>query len=217
MNSFEIKKFTHLILSKCLDDSPAIKYFEIDSNSGAISISESIDLESIEITKLGGLLEFAVKAVEIGDELSFKTTRVIVSITDINDNTPTFNKNSFHLNLLPQSNAGSTLTLVENDIDSIRVFDYDKVYAPNFEGKSINYHHNIMAEILIFFNLKGINGSISLFLFNNNSYDILSDFEIIPKIVLNDGNLIIKMKSDFNISSKIGSIQHYHVIWQRFY
>jgi hypothetical protein len=55
---------------------------------------------------------------------------------------------------------------------------------------------------------------MSLYLFrvlNNDSYDDSVDFEIIPKIVLNDGNLIVKVKSEFNVTNKIGSEQHYHV------
>lgn len=56
---------------------------------------------------------------------------------------------------------------------------------------------------------------MSLYLFkvlNNESYDDSVDFEIIPKQVLNDGNIIVKVKSDFNVTNKIGSIQHYHVL-----
>lgn len=55
---------------------------------------------------------------------------------------------------------------------------------------------------------------MSLYLFkvlNNDSYDDSVDFEIIPKLVLNEGNIIVKVKSDFNVTNKIGSIQHYHV------
>lgn len=56
---------------------------------------------------------------------------------------------------------------------------------------------------------------MSLYLFrvlDNDSYDDTVDFEIIPKLVLNDANLIVKVKGDFNVTNKIGSTQHYHVI-----
>lgn len=55
---------------------------------------------------------------------------------------------------------------------------------------------------------------MSLYMFkvlNNDSYDDSVDFEIIPRLVLNEGNLIVKVKGDFNVTNKIGSIQHYHV------
>lgn len=109
---------------------PAVNYFSIDSRTGVISVRQRIDLESAEVgSRLGGLLEFSVRAIEVGDEnATSSTSRVIVSVSDINDNEPVFNKRSFRLNLLPsQTNAGSTLTLIDLDIDSIRVYDPDKV------------------------------------------------------------------------------------------
>lgn len=100
----------------------------MDSRTGVVRVRERIDLESAEIGgKLGGLLEFSVRAVEMGDESSTRSTRVIVSVSDINDNEPKFNKDLIHLNLLPtQTSAGSTLALTDDDIDSIRVHDPDK-------------------------------------------------------------------------------------------
>lgn len=105
-----------------------MNYFAIDPRTGVIVIKERIDLESSEIGgKLGGLLEFSVRASEVGDENSTRTTRVIVSVSDINDNEPKFNKDQFGLNLLPsQTNAGTSLALIETDVDSIRVYDPDK-------------------------------------------------------------------------------------------
>lgn len=122
-----------LIIMLWLDGSPAINYFKIDSRTGVVSVRQRIDLESLEVgNRLGGLFEFSVRAIEVGDENSTCTSRVIVSISDINDNEPKFNKNSFHLNLLPsQTYAGSSLALIDLDIDSIRVKDPDKVYLKN--------------------------------------------------------------------------------------
>lgn len=110
-----------------LDGSAAIQYFVIDSRTGVIRIRERIDLESSTINRLGSLLEFSVRAIEIGDKTSYETTRVIVSIIDINDNVPKFNKNAYHMSLLPKSPVALTLTLQESDIDSIHVLDPDKV------------------------------------------------------------------------------------------
>lgn len=111
-----------------LQDSMESEYFEIDSLSGVITIKKRIDLESSEITKLGGLLEFNVVAFEIGDESSFQKTKVTVAILDINDNSPKFNKNAYNLIISPKSPDGTSLTLTDNEIDSIHVFDLDKVF-----------------------------------------------------------------------------------------
>lgn len=123
-----------------IDSSTAIKYFSIDSHTGIVKIKKRIDLESSEVGgKLGGLFEFTVRAIEIGDENSTRTTQVIVSISDINDNEPRFSKPLIHLNLLPtQASAGSTLTLVEDDIDSIRAFDPDKVKKYLFKDQNLS-------------------------------------------------------------------------------
>lgn len=76
---------------------------------------------------MGGLLEFKVEAFEIGDENSIEQTQIIISINDINDNQPKFNKESFELNISPRSTVGTSLTLLDSNTDSIRVTDFDKV------------------------------------------------------------------------------------------
>lgn len=107
-----------------------------------------IDLESAEIgARLGGLLEFAIRAIEVGEENSTQTTQVVVSVIDINDNQPKFNKDLYRLNLLPsQTNAGSTLALIEPEIDSIRVSDPDKVNPPSHS--KLDYPHRIQFLVL---------------------------------------------------------------------
>lgn len=69
-----------------------------------------------------------------------------------------------------------------------------------------------------FFFLQGINGSFSLYLLriveSNRSfttYDDYTDFEVVPKIALNDANLIIKLKDSANLIEKMGRTEHYHV------
>ncbi len=68
------------------------------------------------------------------------------------------------------------------------------------------------------FFLQGINGSFSLYLLRvvetNRSfttYDDYTDFEVVPKIALNDANLIIKLKDSANLIEKMGRTEHYHV------
>jgi hypothetical protein len=121
------------------ENSNAADYFSIDSLSGTLTIKHRIDLESEEISQMGGLLEFKVEASEIGDETSTEQTQIIVSINDINDNQPKFNRESFELSLSPRSTVGTSLTLTDPNTDSIRVTDFDKVsklfYCYFFHGK----------------------------------------------------------------------------------
>lgn len=42
-------------------------------------------------------------------------------------------------------------------------------------------------------------------------YDDYADFEVVPKIALNDANLIIKLKDTANLVEHMGKIEHYHV------
>ena len=42
-------------------------------------------------------------------------------------------------------------------------------------------------------------------------YDDYTDFEVVPKIALNDANLIIKLKESANLIEKMGQTEHYHV------
>ena len=72
-------------------------------------------------------------------------------------------------------------------------------------------------KLIIFNFLQGINGSFSLKLvkvleFRDSAsviYDNFSDFEVVPKLALNDANIIIKLKNTENILKKIGSVEHY--------
>lgn len=109
------------------ESSLAASYFYIDKLKGDVRIKKKIDLESDEISRLGGLLEFKIIATEVGDENSQQETLVTVAISDVNDNQPKFNRNSYNLVISPKSTVGTSLTLTENDTDSIHVFDSDKV------------------------------------------------------------------------------------------
>ena len=48
-------------------------------------------------------------------------------------------------------------------------------------------------------------------------YDDYADFEVVPKIALNDANLIIKLKDSSNLIGRMGQIEHYHVILNIYY
>ena len=114
----------------------ASSYFKIDKKTGNLYIRKRIDLESTEITKLGGLLEFKIVAYEVGDERSREKTQVTVAIIDLNDNHPFFNSNSYNLSINPRSTVGTSLTLMNNlEEDSIRVIDLDKVSGQVLRNK----------------------------------------------------------------------------------
>lgn len=57
---------------------------------------------------------------------------------------------------------------------------------------------------------KGINGSFTLFLIKDNN--ISEDFEVIPRMALNDANLVIKLKSSDRLMAKMGTVEHYQLI-----
>jgi hypothetical protein len=92
--------------------------------TGELMIRKRIDLESADIIRMGGLLEFKIIAFEIGDETSITINQVTIAIVDINDNKPQFASDSYRLSISPNSPIGTSLTLSE---DSIHVFDFDKV------------------------------------------------------------------------------------------
>ncbi len=165
-------------------------YFQIETSTGIVRVQKRIDLESDEIGKLGGLLEFWVLAYEIGDEESEQRVKVIVKVNDVNDNVPMFNRNSYSFVISPKVPSGTLLNLVDTDVDSIHVNDTDK----------------------------GLNGSFSLMIFrvlkhNDEAflYDDYSDFEVMPKVALNEADLIIKVKNSTNLLSRMGMIEEYHV------
>ena len=106
------------------DNNPAADYFEINSQTGYLTVKKRIDLESREIIMMGGLLEFKIIAYEIDDESSTAQAQVTVAIVDRNDNKPEFDSKAYNLRISPNSMAGTSLTLMK---DSIHIFDLDKV------------------------------------------------------------------------------------------
>lgn len=101
--------------------------FGINSETGLVTINKRIDLESSQLAKSGGLIELEIKAIEIGEENSFEIVKVTVSVLDINDNAPSFNRKAYNLRISPKSAEGTPLVLNDVDIETIHVFDPDKV------------------------------------------------------------------------------------------
>ncbi|RNA00245.1 cadherin-23 [Brachionus plicatilis] len=162
--------------------------FRINSETGLININNRIDLESNDLIKSGGLIEIEIKAFEIGDENSFEIAKVTVSVLDVNDNAPIFNKKAYNFKVSPKSIEGTPLVLSDNDIETIHVYDPDK----------------------------GINGSFSLNLVQDDDskteYRDGVDFEVSPKIALNDANLILKLKNSSNLLKNMGKTEHLKLV-----
>jgi hypothetical protein len=110
-----------------IDENPMAAYFDLDAITGDLTISKRIDLESEDIIRLGGLLEFKIIAIEIGDEKSQTETQINVAIFDLNDNKPKFDAFEYNLKISPKSIPGTSLTLLNDLQDSIHIFDLDKV------------------------------------------------------------------------------------------
>lgn len=53
---------------------------------------------------------------------------------------------------------------------------------------------------------KGINDSFSLFITENEN--LSESFEVIPKMALNDANLVVKLTNSKGLIEKMGSVQH---------
>ena len=131
--------------------------------------------------------------------------KVIVKINDMNDNEPEFNRPTFSFAVSPRASVGTTLNLVESGIDSIHVSDTDKGLNGSFS--------------LMIFRVSGSNSSSPPYSEAAASvlYDDYADFEVVPKVALNEANLIIKVKNSTNLLSRMGSIEHYHVSYRVFY
>jgi hypothetical protein len=176
------------------------KYFKINPETGVVTIRERIDLESNELKRLSGLLEFRVTATEKtqnnnsididNGQLKEAESQITVAITDINDNEPMFNADVYTLNFMPKM---STATSLNND--EIRVIDLDK-------------DKNGTMKLSILKIIDNDNGRPVYADYSQN------DFEISPKIGINQANIIVKVKNQSRISNIYGRVQHYQVIFE---
>jgi hypothetical protein len=102
-----------------------------------------------------------------------------------------------------------TVAIVDlnDNIPEFASASYDLQISPDsVEGTSLT----LMADSIHVFDLdKGINGSFSLFLVKD--YNISEDFEVIPKVALNDANLVVKLKRSDKLMAKMGTVEHYQV------
>ncbi|XP_033608058.1 cadherin-87A, partial [Cryptotermes secundus] len=93
------------------------------SIANLVTSNKSIDREHPDILQNGGIYSFSIKATElINNELPGDTTtsQVTIVITDIDDQTPVFNENNFHINVSEDIGADTPLpglNMVVNDRD----------------------------------------------------------------------------------------------------
>ena len=124
--------------------------FSLDSTSGIVTVKRKIDRES----KHGPEIELVIYAVDINSTTP-KSTSVIVylTITDINDDIPTFTKYTYAADILENTQVGScVLTLQARDDDEGRsgLITYEIVGGNNKQGFHIN---NATGKITVASNL----------------------------------------------------------------
>ena len=87
-------------------------FFSIDSTSGSISVAADIDRELV------GSVDLRVRARDRGSPRLFNTVPVTVTISDINDNPPVFNPDSYGVSLREDRAVNSTaFTVFATDAD----------------------------------------------------------------------------------------------------
>ncbi|XP_065199853.1 cadherin-87A [Planococcus citri] len=99
-------------------------FFQIDRNSGEIRTAKFLDREAVSDTN--GVVSLTVKAREIvdvtpsNDDNASTTAIVSITIRDVNDEAPTFNKKEYHVNITENTPPGSPLPNLD-----MRVTDVD--------------------------------------------------------------------------------------------
>ncbi|XP_030078648.1 cadherin-87A [Drosophila hydei] len=90
-------------------------YFLLDSNSGELRTAKPLDREAL--TDSTGLISLVVRAREVvndvpsDDPLTSATARATVTIRDVNDSPPKFNKKEYEVSLLENTPEGTPLAL----------------------------------------------------------------------------------------------------------
>lgn len=90
-------------------------YFLLDSHSGELRTAKPLDREAL--TDSTGLIPLLIRARELvngvpnDDPLTSATARATVTIRDVNDSPPTFNKKEYEVSLLENTPEGTPLAL----------------------------------------------------------------------------------------------------------
>lgn len=129
------RKIVYDLISNPLD------YFIIDSNSGELRTAKPLDKE--ELPDASGIVHLTVRAREIvdgvpnSDAFSSATTKVAITIRDVNDSPPSFNQKEYYVTI-PENTAIGTPLPVEiivddpdvgqNSVFSLRLEDVSEVF-----------------------------------------------------------------------------------------
>ncbi|XP_055954484.1 cadherin-23 [Patella vulgata] len=120
--------------------------FTINSTSGTISVAGLLDADDEDVQQNGGLFRLTVNASEIipagqnNTGITWSTTSVSITVTDINDNRPVFTKPVYHASVAENSPKGIPLTMENGEL--IEVFDIDQVPNNRF-NLSINTDNHL--------------------------------------------------------------------------
>ena len=119
--------------------SGACGHFEINSTSGVITTIPPIDRET------NSSFEFIVKAYDLGTPSLNSSVLVNVTILDIDDEAPRFNKNVYHANLKENSPEGTfVIKLFAVDIDQNTIGNISYTLLDNFEYFAIDNSSGII-------------------------------------------------------------------------
>ncbi|XP_023190113.1 protein dachsous-like [Xiphophorus maculatus] len=107
--------------------------FNIDSNTGALSVVTSFDREEMDSSEIS----VNIQAAQTDDPLKTADAVVSVMVEDVNDNAPEFDQSSYNVSLLVNSLA-NTVTGLDKNITVIRVSitDDDSDNKPEFSSSS---------------------------------------------------------------------------------
>ena len=110
-------------------------HFSIDPQTGYISIARPLDYELIQQYTL------LINATELANTSISGFTVVVINITDINDNAPSFSPNHYSFNIAENSPAGTlvgTVYATDRDAGSNALFDYILLQTTPFNTTSID-------------------------------------------------------------------------------
>nr|XP_033813815.1 cadherin EGF LAG seven-pass G-type receptor 1 isoform X2 [Geotrypetes seraphini] len=102
-----------------LVDTPPNFPFQINNNTGWITVSQELDRETVDH------YSFSVEARDHGLPVTSSSASVAITVLDVNDNHPTFAERVYHLRLNEDAAVGSsvlTLTAVDRDVNSVVTF-----------------------------------------------------------------------------------------------
>ncbi|XP_061191904.1 cadherin-23-like isoform X2 [Saccostrea echinata] len=101
--------------------------FDIDSNTGWITIKTELDRDAASVQNSGGVYAMYVKAEEVMSGVNYgnttATTLVTISVSDVNDNTPTFNHINYTATIQENMQNGVPVIFTANTIMSVNDID----------------------------------------------------------------------------------------------